>query len=110
VLGNVDINHQISTSQIEELIDKSLYFLCTSLEDANQIWGLLDKTNEDIKTVSEQREVYIRIDIPNGEEIIGKKVPYSVKRNLPAHGECIIKQLACLKYLSVSGLENFNRV
>lgn len=110
VLGNVEINHPIRTSQIEELIDKSLYFLCTSLEDANQIWELLDKTDEDIKTVSEQREVYIRIDIPNGEEMLGKKVPYSIKKNLLSHRECFIQQIACLKYLSVSGLENFNRI
>ncbi|HLP91481.1 MAG TPA: hypothetical protein VK184_23215 [Nostocaceae cyanobacterium] len=110
VLGNVEINHPIRTSQIEELIDKSLYFLCTTLEDANQIWGLLDKTDEDIKTVSEQREVYIRIDIPNGEEMLGKKVPYSIKKNLLSHRECFIQQIACLKYLSVSGLENFNRI
>ena len=109
-IGNLTENSPIHVSEIEQLIDNSLYFLCTSVADANMIWDVLEKTEEDIKTLSEEREVYIRINIPDGEEMIGKKVPYILKRNLPSRGECIIKQLACLKYLSVSGLEKFNRV
>jgi hypothetical protein len=71
---------------------------------------LLDRTKEDIKTVSEQREIYVRINIDDGEDMIGKKVPYILKRNLPSNGQGIVTQLDCLKYLSVSGLENFNRI
>jgi hypothetical protein len=110
LVENLEKNQVINTSQIEEIIAKSLYFLCTNISDADTIWEILDKTDEDVKSLSEQREVYIRIDIPNGQEMIGKKYLHSLKRNLPSHGECIIKQLACLKYLSVSGLEKFNRV
>ncbi|WP_138505717.1 hypothetical protein [Nostoc sp. PA-18-2419] len=107
---NVIENNQINVSDIEKLIDKSLYFLCTNLEDADASQQHLELTNENITTVSEQREVYIRINITDGEEMIGKKVPYILKRNLPHNGLCVVKQLACLRYLSVSGLEKFNRV
>ncbi len=110
VVENVRENSSIDVSGIEKLIDNSLYFLCTTPEDANATWELLDRTNEDITTVSEQREIYVRINIAEGEDMIGKKVPYILKRNLPSNGQGIVTQLACLEYLSVSGLENFNRI
>jgi len=109
VVENVRENSPIDVSDIEKLIDNSLYFLCTTPEDANATWELLER-DEDITTVSEQREIYVRINIADGEGMIGKKVPYILKRNLPSNGQGIVTQLACLKYLSVSGLENFNRI
>jgi hypothetical protein len=87
-----------------------LYFLCTTPEDATATQQRLELTEEDITTVSEQREIYVTINIADGEEMIGKKVPYILKRNLPPNGQGMVTQLACLKYLSVSGLENFNRI
>jgi hypothetical protein len=110
VVENVRENSPIDVSGIEKLIDNSLYFLCTTPEDANATWELLDRTAEDITTVSEQREIYVRIDIADGEDMVGKKVPYILKRNLPSNGQGIVTELACLKYLSVAGLENFNRI
>lgn len=110
VVGNLRNNNPINVSDIEKLIDNSLYFLCTTPEDANATWELLDRIDEDIRTVSEQREIYVRINIADGEDMIGKKVPYILKRNLPSNGQGIVTQLACLKYLSISGLENFNRI
>ncbi|MBA3921127.1 MAG: hypothetical protein H0X31_05225 [Nostocaceae cyanobacterium] len=110
VVGNARENQQINISNIETLIDNSSYFLCTSPQDANTIQERLEITRENITSVSEQREIYIRINITDGEEMVGKKVLYSLKINLPSEGQSIVGQLACLKYLSVSGLEKFNRV
>jgi hypothetical protein len=110
VVENVRENHPIDVSDIEKLIDNSLYFLCTTPEEADATWKRLERTDEDITSLSEQREIYVRINIDNGEEMIGKKLPYILKRNLPSNGQGMVKQLACLKYLSVSGLENFNRI
>ncbi|MEH2053926.1 hypothetical protein [Nostoc sp.] len=109
-LKNLGENDPINISDIEKLIDNASYFLCTHIDEADYIWKLLQTTNEDIKTVNVQREVYIRINISDGEEMIGKKIPYILKRNLPPYGAANIIKLACLKYLSVSGLEKFNRV
>ncbi|MEG4351148.1 hypothetical protein QUA74_15530 [Microcoleus sp. LAD1_D3] len=110
VVGNLTNNSPINVSDIEKLIDNSLYFLCTSPEDADTIQPRLELTGENITTVSEQREIYVRINITDGEDMIGKKVPYILKRNLPPNGQGMVTQLACLKYLSVFGLENFNRI
>ncbi len=109
-VGNIRKNHTINVSDIETLIENASYFLCASPEDANTIQQRLKLTNEDITDVSEQREIYVRIDIADGPEMIGKKVQYILKRNLPPNGQGTVKELACLEYLSVSGLENFNRV
>ena len=110
VVENVTENSPIDVSGIEKLIDNSLYFLCTTPEDANATWERLERSDEDITTVSEQREIYVRINIADGEDMIGKKVPYILKRNLPSNGQGTVEKLACLEYLSVSGLENFNRI
>jgi hypothetical protein len=105
---DVKKDYTINISDIERLIDNSLYFLCTKLEEATQL--SIETTDEDITNVSEQREIYIRINIANGESMIGKKIPYILKRNLPSNGQGVVRQLACLKYLSVSGLEYFNHI
>lgn len=110
VVGHLRNNNPINVSDIEKLIDSSLYFLCTSPEDAKATQQRLELTDEDITTVSEQREIYVSINIADGEDMIGKKVPYILKRNLASNEQGVVRQLACLKYLSVSGLENFNRV
>lgn len=103
--NNLDIN------ELETLIDNALYFLCTEVDNANLKQKYLKFTDdsEDI-SIDSNREVYIRIDINNGEEMIGKTVPYILKRNLPSAGQRIIEKYGYLEYLSVSGLEKFNRI
>ncbi|MFM7366181.1 MAG: hypothetical protein ACKO11_17145 [Cuspidothrix sp.] len=109
VVENIRENSTINVSDIETLIENASYFLCTSIEDADTTQKFLELTPDDITELSEQREVYIRINIADGEEMIGKKVKYSLKRNLP-NNKGVVRKLACLKYLSVSGLEKFNRI
>ena len=92
---------------LEQLLDNASYFLCTTVDDANLKEQRLEMTNEDIPLDS-NRDVYIRIHIADGQEMIDKKVPYILKRNLPSHGQGIVKLLTCLKNLS--GLEVFNRI
>lgn len=113
---NIRKDDPIDVFQIETLIENASYFLCTSAENetiTDSIDQSLSTTNEDITNVSEEREVYVRINIrvDDAEKMIGNKVRYILKTNLPTDGrQGTIKQLACLKYLSVSGLEKFNRI
>lgn len=110
VVRNIKNDNPINIYDIEKLIDNTSYFLCTNPEDADTIQKHLELVNEDITNASEHAEVYVRINIDDGEEMIGKTVPYILKRNLPVNGELVVTELACLKYLSNSGLEKFNRV
>ena len=104
-IGNLRKNDLINISDIEKLIDAASYFLCT---EANNSTPSYPETTEEDIPIDSNLEVYIRIHIAEGKEIIGKKVPYILKRNLPFHEQGVVKQLACLKNLS--GLEKFNRV
>ncbi|MBD1813488.1 hypothetical protein NDA07_00490 [Microcoleus vaginatus DQ-U2] len=101
-------NNCLDTSDLKTFIDNASYFLCTDVENAASKEQFLEMAkNEDIPTNS-NREVYIRIDINQGQEMIDKESPYILKRNLPNYGQRIIQKYACLRNLS--GLENFNRI
>jgi hypothetical protein len=106
VASNLKGKSRIDSYEIEQLIDNASYFLCTKVPDAEKI--RLAVTNENILEVSEQREVYIKIEINDAQEILDQKVPYILKRNLPTRSQGVIKESVCLKNLS--GLETFNRV
>jgi hypothetical protein len=113
---NIRKDDPIDVFQIETLIENASYFLCTSAENetiTDSIDQSLSTTNEDITNVSEEREIYVRINIrvDDAEKMIGNKVRYILKTNLPTDGrQGTVRQLACLEYLSVSGLEKFNRI
>jgi hypothetical protein len=97
-----------SNLRIEEvtyLIDNAYYFLCKVPDSKNEEY--LKTTDETILPDS-RKEVYIRININDGGNMIDKKIPYYLKTNLPLQAQCVIKQLACLENLS--GLEKFNRI
>ncbi|MDB9541479.1 hypothetical protein NWP22_05665 [Anabaenopsis tanganyikae CS-531] len=103
-------NNPINQADIKDLIGNASYFLCTNDQKADSVQENLDLTDEKITDISEQREVYIRINIADGQDMIGKQISYTLKSNLPAHGQGVIRKIACIKYLSVLGLEEFNRI
>ena len=110
VVGSLKKNNPINSLKIEELIEKALYFLCTSPQDADASQQRLEFANEDISNPSDNTEVYVRININDGEKMIGQTIPYILKKNLPLNERYVVAKLDCIKYLSNSGLENFNRV
>ncbi|MBD0359349.1 MAG: hypothetical protein ICV56_01370 [Nitrososphaeraceae archaeon] len=103
VASNIKDQPRINTYLIETLIDKASYFMCTKLENVESL--KLEFTHEDIRNIGENREVFVRVDIINGQEMIGKTSTYILKRNLSSSGEGNIVILAPLKNLS--GLEKF---
>jgi hypothetical protein len=101
-------NNAINISHIETLIDNAAHFICTTSANCDLIEKSLKLTDENILTIGERREVYIKIHIDDGLEMLEKKVRYLIKRNLPSNGQGVVKKIACLDDLS--GLEKFNRV
>ena len=103
------VNSQYLTADdITYLIDSASYFLCTRVQDAElNEQNLILMRNEAILADS-KREVYIRINIPNGRNMIGQKMPYYLKTNFPENVQGIVKELSCIRDLS--GLEKFNRI
>ncbi|VXD25067.1 conserved hypothetical protein [Planktothrix serta PCC 8927] len=100
-------DNRLSCYDVKMLIDYSSHFLCIGLEDVASIEEHLEITREEITNDSNQ-EVYIRIHIDKGQNLIGKQVPYILKRDLPSDGQRIIQRYNCLKNLS--GLEHFNHI
>lgn len=107
IASNFKNGSNLSVDELTHLIDSTSYFLCTHVKAADSNEQLLEMTDENILHDS-KREVYIRINIDNGRNLIDKKITYYLKTNLPINAQCIVKQLACLRNLS--GLEKFNRV
>ncbi|NEO57607.1 MAG: hypothetical protein F6K54_33780 [Okeania sp. SIO3B5] len=108
IASTLKTDRLLNASRVEEIVDHTSYFLCTTSKKAGLYEQDLELTNEDILPDS-QREVYIRINLSDGgKNLIDKTTRYALKSNLPDNAEFTLKQLACLKDLS--GLQKFNRV
>ena len=97
----------LEVKDLTHLIDNASYFLCTTVTVADSNEQNLEMTDDDIPPDS-TREVYIRININDGRNLIDKNIPRYLKKDLPTQAQCQLKKLACLRNLS--GLENFNRI
>ncbi|OBQ30173.1 MAG: hypothetical protein AN483_06460 [Aphanizomenon flos-aquae MDT14a] len=94
----------LTVDNVTDLIENAPYFLCTEEQEKE----LVETTDETIPSDS-QTEVYIKIKINNGRNIIGEKIRYYLKTNLSEiNRQYTLVEIACLKNLS--GLENFNRI
>ena len=94
----------LTVDDVTDLIENAPYFLCTEVQEQE----LVETTDETIPSDS-QTEVYIKIKIDNGRNIIGEKIRYYLKTNLSEiNRQYTLVEIACLKNLS--GLENFNRI
>jgi hypothetical protein len=102
------VKNVLSSDDLITLIYNASYFLCTDFDTANRNQKELNMAETEEILPNSNREVYIRIKIDNGGNMIGQKMPYSLKINLPENVQGTVKKLACLRDLS--GLEKFNRV
>lgn len=107
IVGNLSNGSSIDIDSLSALIDSASYFVCTTESDADSKERQLAMTNENIPTDS-NREVYVRIKIRYGNNLIGKKIRYAVQTNLPTNGNVIVEKIACLR--SLTGLESFSRI
>ena len=107
IASNFINRSNLKVDELIYLIDNASYFLCTSVKVADSNEQNLEITDDNISSDS-IREVYIRININDGRNMINQDVRFSLKNNLPIQADCTVKKLACLGNLS--GLEKFNRI
>jgi len=98
----------LSRDELIAIISNASYFLCTDSDTANRNQEKLNMAEDEEILADSNRKVYIRIKIDNGGNMIGQKLPYSLKTNLPENVQGIVKKIARLRDLS--GLEKFNRI
>jgi hypothetical protein len=102
------IKDVLSRDELITLISNASYFLCTDFDTANRNQEKLNMAEDEEILANSNRKVYIRIKIDNGGNMIGQKLPYSLKTNLPENVQGTVEKKACLR--DFSGLENFNRI
>ncbi|PZV25045.1 MAG: hypothetical protein DCF12_16390 [Snowella sp.] len=94
----------LERNEIEKLIDSATEFKC--VKESEEVSVEIDP-NEKISSDS-QLKFYVRIDLENGGNIIGKETQYGMKRELPLNVKGTIRELGFLKDVSI--LRKFNRV
>jgi hypothetical protein len=98
------LGEPINREKIIELIEIAPEFLCIKADEADR--KIIDTINQQISPDS-QLKFYIRIDIPDGQNIINAKTKYVIKRDI-LHTEGKIIQLGRLRDASI--LKTFNRI
>lgn len=93
----------IGRDEILRLIDSATEFLC--VEESKNI--PVEITNEEPSSES-QLKFYVRINLKNGGNIIGKETQYGMQRELPLNVIGEITELGFLKNVSI--LRSFNRI
>lgn len=104
VVYGLTLGKTINKEKMIELIEAAPEFLCIKAEEANR--QIIDTINQEISPDS-QLKFYIRIDIPDGQNIINAKTKYVIKRDI-LHTEGKIIQLGRLRDASI--LKTFNRI
>ncbi|MEB3149950.1 MAG: hypothetical protein VKL60_13115 [Sphaerospermopsis sp.] len=107
IVSNFINSSTLKVEEVKYLIDNASYFLCTTVKVADSNEEYLKITDETIPPDS-RRDVYIRIKINDGHNMIDQTMRYYLKDNLPIQADCTVKKIACLK--NPSGLEKFNRI
>lgn len=100
---NLHKGYSISRDEIIRLIDSATEFLCEP-ESKNIPVEIMDEE----RSPESQLKFYIRINLQNGGNIIGKETQYGMKRELPLNVTGEVTQIGFLKNVSI--LRTFNRI
>ncbi|MGI0479205.1 hypothetical protein ACN4EE_00285 [Geminocystis sp. CENA526] len=106
---DLTVGKVINRDQIIQIIDSASYFLCSEIEEAGKLSIDIDSSQE--PSADSQLKFYIRIDIPDGKNILGVQTIPILKgyiRELPSNTQGKIKKLGRLG--SVYSLKSFNRI
>lgn len=100
------IGKAIDRNEIIQLIEAASDFICTQVGQAETLGVDIDINQS--PSPDSQLKFYIRIDIPDGREIIGGETKYVIKRDLRPNTQGEIKELGRLR--SISSISSFNRI
>jgi hypothetical protein len=103
---DLTVGDLIKRDKIIRLIDESSDFLCIETKEAEKL--SIDIDINQTPSPDNQLRFYIRIDISDGQYIIGEKSKYVIKRDLLPNIRGEIKELGRLK--SISSISSFNRI
>lgn len=96
----------IERREIIRLIDAASNFLCIKTEDAEKL--SVDIDPEQVPSSDSQSKFYIRVDIPNGRDIVRQETKHIIKRDLPPYTTGQIAEIG--RITSVNSISSFHRV
>ena len=105
-VSTFQIDSYLDGKSLKMLINSASYFLSKSPEQVENIETKLDFSTESIPQDS-PKEVYIRVEIKNGREMLDKETRYEIKENVQDSEQYKIEDIRCL--WTLSGLESFIR-
>lgn len=105
LVSNFSRDQPLTRTEICHLIDNCAYFCCLPAKDLHSLEQDLQPTSEPI--LHSERDVYIRIQIEDGENMIDNSSCYGLKKRLPQTGGVIQE---CKLLANLSGRQHFNRI
>jgi len=105
LVSNLTPPQTLTREKICDLIDNCAYFRCLPSRDLDSLEQDLQPTSEPILPDSE-RDVYIRLQIEDGENMIDNSSCYGLKKRLPQTGTGKLQKRLLLANLS--GRQHFN--
>lgn len=106
IVGELTNGSSINIDNLSYLIDNASDFICAAKSEVESIEQQMTMTEK--IPLDSIREVYIRINLADGRNLIGKKILYMIKTNLPIDTNFFVEKVACLQNLN--GLKFFNHV
>jgi hypothetical protein len=104
------LKSELDRDDVSNLIDRASYFLCIPTAEgiSRDIEQNLSRMTDEKIMPDSNREVYVRIEINDGQNLIGEKIPYYLKSNLSSNLKGKIQEAFCIKNLY--GLEKLIRI
>jgi hypothetical protein len=100
---HMHLESKLSANETATLVDNSVYFLVTASKE-----GSMFQFNENFKDFPEDRDLFVRFRISDGEELIRVDLKRSLSRAIDSsQGPIIIKEIGLLRDLN--NLEKFHR-
>ena len=106
IVGELTNGSNINIDDLSYLVDNASDFVCATKSEVDSIEQQMTMTEK--IPLDSIREVYIRINLADGQNLIGKKILYMIKTNLPIDTDFPVEKVACLQNLN--GLKFFNHV
>jgi len=106
IVGELTNGSNINIDYLSYLVDNASDFVCATKSEVDSIEQQMTMTEK--IPLDSIREVYIRINLADGRNLIGKKILYMIKTNLQIDTDFFVEKVACLQNLN--GLKFFNHV
>lgn len=107
-VANLTVGKILTVDEVKQYISRASYYQVVKLEIVQQLEQKLHFALDKPILKDSTNDTYLRIDISDGKEIIGKTSKFGISENLNPTSRYIVGALVCLDNLR--GLEDFIRV